>query len=97
MANLYIEWSGVNNNVVDGYEIHMSNVSGFDPDSSTRIGTTLPDVNVFEQEVPDGTFFYRVVGYNDYMDNSTPEIELSADCGIGVSFGTVVAVVRVRR
>lgn len=80
MANLYVEWDTTNNEVVDAYQVHMSPTSDYQPSSSTLLGEVASTVNVFEGVIPDGTWYFRVMGYNEFSQFVTPVVERTIDC-----------------
>lgn len=74
-----LSWTQENNSKALGYEIHRSDVSGFAPDNTSLIDT-VGVVNEYTDEVPNGTYYYKIVVFNSYGSSSSGEFEMVAYC-----------------
>lgn len=86
-----LSWSEQNNNISTGYEIHRSTSPNFTPSSETKIADVSSSTNNFDDEVPDGTYYYKVVVYNPYGSSTSGEVEVIAFCNAGTTAIVAVA------
>jgi hypothetical protein len=73
-----LSWSEATDNVaVSGYEVHRSAVPGFTPSTATRVAT-VTGASSTEEDVPPGTWYYRVVASDSAGNRSAPSAQVAA-------------------
>jgi hypothetical protein len=73
-----LSWSEATDNVaVSGYEVHRSAVPGFTPSTATRVATVTAASST-EEDVPPGTWYYRVVASDSAGNRSAPSAQVAA-------------------
>lgn len=77
------------------YDVHRSSVSGFIPDASTLIATSV-DTFFTDQDPGQSTWYYRVVAEDVHGNESGPSEEASAAPGTGVDDSEIATVLTIR-